>query len=135
MNTLKQNKAIIRSFMRAQYTDAKLVELLDHARAGKLAFLSCCCFIGIPTAEHELQGWTQSYGEHYITAKATIPGAEAAETAYRRMWIDPRGYGLGPDPDTARRRILIPMVLAEIQRRAKAAQPAPNAERVEVGAR
>lgn len=127
MNTLKQNKAIIRDWMAANYTDAKLVELLDHARAGKLAFLSCCCFIGIPTATHELQEENMLVLpdvpiDHYYKAE-NLPGSKAAEKSYH-------GLAIGDDP--LRRRILIPMVLAEIRRRAKAAQPAPNAEHLEV---
>lgn len=52
---LKEAKGHIRAFMRNHYTDERLAMLLAHARDGKLAYVTCCCFVGIPTADHALR--------------------------------------------------------------------------------
>ena len=39
----KEAKVIVRNYLQTAYTDRDLVRALDHARAGKLAFRSCCC--------------------------------------------------------------------------------------------
>lgn len=53
-------KAIEQFLMRPEeggaYTDERLAALLAHAEDGKLKFFSCCCFAGIPSAQHALQG-------------------------------------------------------------------------------
>ena len=104
---LKQRKQTIRQFMREHYTDERLVMLLAHAQSGSLAFMSCCCFIGIPTADHALRGNLQVDGEeHYLAAKRLI-GAGAAEGAYMMLHFDNHG----------RRRRLIPIIKAELRRR------------------
>jgi hypothetical protein len=139
MNTqLRQNKATIRAFMRANYTDGKLIELLEHARSGKLAFYSCCCFIGVPTADHELQpssivGAQHSREKHYGKA-VMLPGAKVAEEAYRLL--SPYAHDGSPidyyrESDPLRRRILIPMILAEIRRRRMAQSETPATVEVE----
>lgn len=132
--SLKQKKAIIRRFMQTAYTDGKLVELLEHARSGKLSFYSCCCFIGIPTADHELRGQMEyvlvDKSPHYFQAR-TWDGAENAEYAY---------YKLAPLGDRSSRseehrlRLLIPMVKAEIRRRMKQGEHPSVETGVEVGA-
>lgn len=120
---LKKNKAIIRSFMVANYTDAKLAQLLDHARAGKLAYVSCCCFIGVATADHELKlahprtYEVESQWKHYVNAR-WLQGSSDAEAAYR----DLNDQDEMSDADLLRRLRLIPMILAEIRRR-RIAQP------------
>ncbi len=96
------------------YTDEKLAALLAHAQDGKLAYVSCCCFIGIPTADHPLKGVEWNYnGTHYTKAAETM--GTMAGLAYS---------GLSNDIDYAekeisRRRILIPMIRAEMKRRAR----------------
>ena len=110
----KEHKATVRDFMQKQYTDDRLVQLLDHARSGKLIFLSCCCFIGIVNADHELKGqWVDITEpepiEHYLTARYSIPGAAVAEGAYYKLSLC----------DVKRRRVIIPMVLAEFRRRSR----------------
>lgn len=117
---LRHDKAIIRSYMRERYTDARLVMLLDHARSGKLAYRSCCCFIGITTADHELRGFMpfnpdlieQEYPglhQHYQDALARIDEEDNdnPENAYHRLG----------ETDAMRICRLVPMILAEIKRR------------------
>ncbi len=125
---LQMNKATIRSFMRAHYTDAKLIQLLDHARGGRFSFYSCCCFIGIPTADHELKGHIRqsastgevhAAGPHYGKA-FELDGAMAAEQSAFYLSV-PRG-GIASNQKLLSARI-IPMVLAEIRRRLRVAQP------------
>lgn len=128
---LKKRKAVLRDWMRENYTDAKLVELLDHARSGQLAFYSCCCFIGIPTADHELRpssavGAEHARQPHYAMA-ARLPYAADAEEAYRLLspYVNagsPLDYYRNSDP--LRRARIIPMILAEIRRR-RMTQPHP----------
>lgn len=113
----KDRKRAIRTFMQDHYTDERLSQLLDHARAGKLAYRSCCCFIGIPTAGHELRGEhgnSAEYG-HYLEAKRDLSGAAKAEHAFGSLWrtMSRRDWA------DARRAALIPMVKAEIRRRIK----------------
>jgi hypothetical protein len=80
----------IKNFMQDHYTDERLAELLAHAQDGKLAFMSCCCFIGIPIADHALQGdsamdWCLIVlSVHYQRARA-LPGALDAEYEYRKL--------------------------------------------------
>ncbi|MCI0526562.1 MAG: hypothetical protein L0Y56_03795, partial [Nitrospira sp.] len=57
MQGIKHLKAPLRAYMQQHYSDEKLAALLAHARDGKLAYHSCCCFIGIATADHALRGF------------------------------------------------------------------------------
>jgi hypothetical protein len=99
--------------MRAHYTDERLVELLAHAQSGKLSFSSCCCFIGIPTADHALRGYDDHYGAHYHFSEV-LSGAAEAERAFHLLSHD-RVNDI--DRDAKRRRKIIPMIRAEIKRR------------------
>jgi hypothetical protein len=45
-------------FLQTAYTDEKLAALLAHAQDGKLAYRSCCCLIGFPSANHSALGET-----------------------------------------------------------------------------
>lgn len=110
---LKKNKGILRDFMRLQYSDERLVMLLDHARSGALSFRSCCCFIGIVTTDlkvlHSLM--CGDYGcERWKTnlrSARALPGASQAEGAFKLLsWHDER-----------RSLLLIPIILAELKRR------------------
>jgi hypothetical protein len=111
--------------MRTNYSDERLAWLLAHARSGRLAFVSCCCFIGIATADHALKGETGHlyYLErHYRDAK-WLPGATVAESAYALLAED----------DAQRIRRLIPMIKAEMRRRDRLAATARVQEEVCVG--
>lgn len=103
------NEEIISSFLQTAYTDAQLAALLAHAQDGKFSYMSCCCFIGITTADHALRGEmgsvTASMEPHYEKAH-DIPNAEKAEDAFILI-------GAADDPS-----LIIPFVLAELDRRA-----------------
>ncbi len=117
---LRENKRIIRGFMAAQYTDARLVQLLDHCRAGKFAFTSCCCFVGVVTADHALRGEEGGYAhENHYDIAIELPDAASAEGATYMLGAN----GNWPGNDGLRMRRLIPMVKAEIRRRMAASKP------------
>lgn len=134
MTAQQERKQHIRAFMQAHYTDERLAQLLAHAQDGKLAFHSCCCFIGVATADHALRGYRfKDFREradgllgiderHYILAES-LPGAQEAEHAF-----DGLSDWHGSEYDAARRRILIPMIRAEQRRRerARTAQSTPE---------
>jgi len=118
---LREKKRAIRQYLRSAYSDERLTWLLAHARSGKLMYQSCCCLIGAATADHTLQGKAdvnQPEAAHYHLAKKFI-GAREAEQAYWEL-----GYRGQPrsllSNDEVRRHRLIPMILAEMRRRARA---------------
>lgn len=127
MTEQQGRKQTIRQYLRVRYTDERAAWLLEHARQGKLAYMSCCCFIGIPSADHALRGtWSddRSLGrddEHYLNAIKSV-GAELAQKAFRFLGTN----------DEGRRRILIPIVKAELRRRDRARQAQQIQEPVEV---
>lgn len=112
-------KKHLRAYLQTAYSDEQLAMLLAHARDSKLSFYSCCCFIGIPTADHALKGHIgYGYGTapHYQTARGAY-GAALAEQAFCQV-----GWKLSKTrtgEDAARQRFLIPMVRAEMWRRAR----------------
>jgi hypothetical protein len=116
----RQCKRAIRQFLQTAYTDERLAWLLAHARSGKLAYRSCCCFVGVVTAPHALQAEVkifESVHPHYLSAKA-LAGAPQAERAYCALgYIDNTAFSVSQDD--LRRRRLIPMVRAEMGRREK----------------
>ncbi len=133
MTDQQARKRDIRSFMRTHYTDERLAQLLAHAQDGKLAYVSCCCFIGIATADHSLRS-SYPYGkegrDHLDISRNTLEGAGHAELAYSWLW-HLNSEELTPEADTPvgrdaiRIRILIPMIRAEMRRRsAQTAVPA-----------
>src|SRR6202021_4042065 len=85
--THKEKKGHIRAFMQNHYTDERLAQLLAHAQDGKLNYVSCCCFIGVVTADHAVQEGFPAIGnigttvDHYWAAKR-LPGAQEAESSY-----------------------------------------------------
>lgn len=106
--THRERKQAIRDFMQEHYTDERLAWLLAHARAGKLAYDSCCCFVGIPQAPHALKGSGERGGSlHYGGFRRSL--AEEAFLCIDRFKFE----------DEGRRRILIPMIRAEMRRRAR----------------
>jgi hypothetical protein len=121
---LRQCKRAIRQFLQTAYTDERLAWLLAHARNGKLAYRSCCCFVGVVTAPHALRTATkmfESVHPHYLSAKA-LAGAPQAERAYCALgYLENTSFSV--PRDDLRRRRLIPMVLTEMRRRATARQP------------
>ena len=114
---LKECKRAIRNFLRTAYTDERLTWLVEHARSGRLVYNSCCCLVGVVTADHTLQGKVpvrELATSHYALAK-TFVGASAAERAYQDMGYV--GKTRVPSADDVRRRRLVPLVKAEIRRR------------------
>ena len=113
----KEAKSVVRRYLREVYTDRDLVRALDHARAGKLAYNSCCCFAGCPGAGERLHGDrnTMSGSEFFgpcssFDFRAFRNDSQLASDAYCDLVSVDAG-----DPE--RRRILIPMILSEIRRR------------------
>jgi hypothetical protein len=102
----------IERFLREQYSDEKLAALLAHAEDGKLAFGSCCCFIGVATAEHALQednyiqAWNTPLEDHLNRARK-LPFARDAEDEFCDLGGNNRD----------RRQAIIPLIRAEIARR------------------
>lgn len=114
------NEEILSDFMQKHYTDERLAALLAHAEDGKLSYMSCCCLIGVATADHALQGRGDMNGvedefglDHYDRAEL-LPNAIEAEDAY--LNLAPDGTKVGK-ADQARRAKLIPLIRAEITRR------------------
>lgn len=95
----------IKNFLQTAYSDEKLAALLAHAEDGKLAYYSCCCFIGAATADHPLQGKNEIPDDSHTSD--LLPYANEAETEYVRLGND----------DAERRAKLIPMIRAEMTRR------------------
>lgn len=106
----------IQKFLAEAYTDEKLAALLAHAQDGKLAYRSCCCLIGIPTANHALRGYMPEFKtgrplpieyQHHLAMRFTEHAAQAEKEF----------YNLG-STDAELRERLIPLILSEIERRA-----------------
>lgn len=103
------NEEICTKFMREHYSDEQLAALLSHAEDGKLFFLSCCCFVGIPTANHPLKGFRfPMWGDHYFKV-IKRNGYRQAENAFGSIGA------CGGDPE--RRAAIIPLIRAEMARR------------------
>lgn len=131
MTSTQIRKQTIRGFIRQQYTDERLAQILAHAQDGKLNYSSCCCLIGIVTADHALESRdrceTLNYntGDHFDKAYA-IPNSREAEQAFRD--IAPQTPEQPYDRNALRRRIVIPMVRAEMKRRSKLAEVSVETE-------
>lgn len=102
-------EAKVSEFLSSVYTDEKLAALLAHAQDGKLAFISCCCFAGVPSAVHALCAWNENFLDlegHDPVIDSALPWFEMSDA-----------FGaLGPD-DHARRERIIPLIQAEMDRR------------------
>lgn len=123
----REHKQAIRGFMQEHYTDERLAQLLAHAQSGRLYYMQCCCFIGIPTADHALRGGEAmcSVAEwpaeqlHYKAARL-LSGAEEAEHGFYELPTASHQGRSGETGNAIRRRILIPMIRAEMKRRERA---------------
>jgi len=117
---LKLCKRAIRVFLRTAYTDERLAWLLAHARSGRLVYYSCCCLVGVTTAEHPLAGRISPVelrnSGHYALARTLLGASEAERDFYHLGLIAKQGR---LSSDELRRRRLIPMVLAEQRRRSQ----------------
>lgn len=112
--------APLRAFLQAHYSDEKLAALLAHAEDGKLVYESCCCFVGIATADHALHVKNEFYftEEHYSQALA-LPGGASADLAYcllvKEMNIF---FNINKkERNKYRRQQIIPLIREEMARR------------------
>jgi len=98
----------ISRFLETNYNDEQLAALLAHAENGRLSYNSCCCLVGIPLATHALRGENEYDfdGEPHLERGRELPWAKEAESEFALL-----------GPDRTRRRILMPLVLAEMERR------------------
>lgn len=118
------NEQILTDFMQRHYSDEQLAALLAHAEDGKLAFNSCCCFIGFPTRDHvgfaedeqriEGESYERLHEWHHCIARETLAEAKAAEFAFSGL---SEIAEIGPRADAERREKLIPLIRAEMERR------------------
>lgn len=102
------NIEYISRFLETNYSDEQLAALLAHAERGRLSYNSCCCLVGIPLATHALRG-EHEYdfdGEAHLERGRELPWAKEAESEFAML-----------GPDRTRGRILMPLVLAEMERR------------------
>lgn len=105
----------IQEFLKC-YTDEQLAALRAHCEDGKLVYRSCCCLTGAKTATHALRGsyedqWNGGIGYDYshYTEASRLSGAIEAEREFEALG--------GNDSDEERRQIVLPLILAEQQRR------------------
>lgn len=134
---LRKNKTIIREFLGRAYIDSDIAAVLDHARAGLFSYTSCCCLAGFPTRQHAPQaigGFKKEDGE--ATYHDYYPGIGAVYAAIAYSWLGERDLGHANNggidaEDALRRRIIVPMLMAEIRRRRMRLQFAAEVEAVE----
>lgn len=115
-----ETKQALRNFLQRHYSDERLAMLLAHAQSGKLSFHSCCCFVGVATAKHALYGMASMIGYsesvHYLEA-THLSGAQEAELAYKGLCGFELSLLNADYADAKRRRLIIPIIRAEIKRR------------------
>jgi uncharacterized repeat protein (TIGR03803 family) len=117
---LRGNKQICRDFLRSAYNDERLAMLLAHAQSGKLVYHSCCCFAGVSDARHNLRvsidrDW-EGHDEHLRGPKADISDAYCS--------LAPDSDSFDKEADAKRRRLIVPIIRAEMRRRDRAKQAA-----------
>lgn len=119
----KKYKGIVRNYLQTAYSDKNLAQILDHARAGKLAYYSCCCFAGIPTADHASGELYETFTMgHSVSDGNSISYDITASCAYYYLGRDKYHDLYSRENDPLRRRTIIPMILAEIRRRERLKQ-------------
>jgi hypothetical protein len=117
--TLRSAKATLRAFFAGQ-DDKYLTRVADECRAGVFCFMeSCHCLRGLLEG-----GYAGSHAnlEAMAGEEALCKIGYAANGGIREIEMDRR--------EKLRRSRTLPLVLAEIRRRTKQSQPAPEAERV-----
>ncbi len=124
--TLREQKQAIRAFLRTPvWTEEKLWALLAHAQ-DKLSMWSCCCLIGVATADHALKCQNHKVGEHWwhYHQAYELPLAKEAELAFLQLGGNRGLCGPQGDPyyaDALRRRQIRPIIRAELRRRSRLA--------------
>jgi len=109
---LKPAKPVLRAFLQTSYTDERLAMLLAHAQSGKLAWYSCCCFVGVSNADHALKGVCRpgSLGVNHL---------DFLDQSASHVSLT---YHIIASNDADRRRLIIPLIKAEMKRREWAKQ-------------
>ena len=131
--------AILQEFMKMHYSDERLAMLLAHAESGRLSFCSCCCFIGVVTADHPLRTYysiddyfpssereRMDYDDTHYKAARLLPLAVAAEFAFMRLGMGDEDDEDKYNTDANRRAALIPLIREEMQRRERLRMEAEN---------
>jgi hypothetical protein len=114
---MRTDKHTCREFLRNHYSDEKLAMLLAHAQSGRLEWMSCCCFVGASNAVHPLGNTRLPHGAPLYMH---LPNGEFVSAAFRRL----ANFNLREqDTDATRRRIIIPIIRAEMRRRDKLKAP------------
>ena len=110
----KKSKSIIRAYLANPvfFPDEFLARLLDDARAGRVPFLNSDgpngCLVNHSTAR-----------SFYTVSR--VPVHWEASHAYNALGVYSSGFGKPRDWDMRRNCLLVPIVLAEIRRRHRAA--------------
>lgn len=104
-------------FLQTAYSDEKLAALLAHAQDGKLAYNSCCCFIGVPNAIHALQ--PERYSMDYFGGldghlEERLPSHFHNDPLMNAAEME---FGTLGFTDELRRERIMPLILAEMERR------------------
>jgi hypothetical protein len=121
----------IRKFLRppekrGSYSNELLAVLQAHTESGRLSYSSCCCLIGIPTADHALHSSEAMVAgdpqhKHLEISRLTLAFALQAEEEF--FLLGPRVNG-----DRVRRERLLPLIREEMERREIERQPKATGE-------
>ncbi|HEX3156761.1 MAG TPA: hypothetical protein VHV32_19185 [Candidatus Angelobacter sp.] len=104
-------------FLQTAYTDEKLAALLAHAQDGKLSYRSCCCLVGLASAEHPFKQIDEFAVEEHFSHPLDFGRHESPDA-----WAISDAYCVLGKDDAERRERLIPLILAEMERRELAEQ-------------
>jgi len=99
--------------------DINLAALRAHAEDGRLSFSSCSCLVGSRTAPHAL-GTAGEYCDQdsaHLEVARSMPYGLNAEAEFDALGNP--GDGLSPSSDALRIERLMPLILAEQDRRAQ----------------
>ena len=111
MYNVKCYKPTLRYYLQNAYTDERLAMLLAHAQSGRLAWYSCCCFVGVATADHALQGECEP-----LSLLFPSPPTHLYKIGFNGVFAS-NAYQDIADNDCDRRRLVIPLIKAEMKRR------------------
>lgn len=116
---LQQAEQLITEFLQEHYTDEKLAALLAHAEDGKLAYMSCCCLVGFPFADHAPQGENELVPSCHPTRVNgnPLPLADFAYWCLGSEGEDDEANGAWDFYENVRRQRLIPIIKREMERR------------------
>lgn len=142
MTRTQELKRPIRAWLR-EYPGDRLAALLAYAQDGGLSYWGCCCLLGCFNANHALQQDTiYCDGRHLESARIRAMSLGIrVESAYADLGYpakhprDPEeGVAMDQTHDKRRRRLLIPMILAEMRRRDRAGREKKDCQEKETAA-